>query len=72
MKRLKASKKLVAETKKLFATMLLSDKKYTDPSAVLHSIVDDFGNAIQIGEQKDIGEFSSTFLARIQEGLNAE
>ena len=72
LKRLKASKKLVNETKKLFATMLLSDKKYTDPSRVLHAIVDDFGNPIQIGEQKDIGEFNSTFLARLQEGLNAD
>jgi hypothetical protein len=64
-RRLKASKKLVLETKKLFATLSLSDKKYTDPSAVLHSIVDDYGNPIQIGEQKDIGEFNNTFLARI-------
>jgi ubiquitin carboxyl-terminal hydrolase 25/28 len=71
-KRLKASKKLVLETKKLFATLSLGDKKYTDPSAVLHSIVDDYGNPIQIGEQKDIGEFNSTFLARIQEGLHAD
>ena len=45
-KRLKASKKLVHETKKLFATLALSDKKYTDPSAVLHAIVDDYGNPI--------------------------
>jgi Ubiquitin carboxyl-terminal hydrolase len=72
MKRIKASKKLVIETKKLFATMLLSDKKYTDPSKVLQAIVDEYGNSISIGEQKDIGEFNSTFLARISEGLNAE
>lgn len=52
--------------------MALSDKKYTDPSAVLHAIVDDYGNPIQIGEQKDIGEFNSTFLSRIQEGLHAD
>lgn len=71
-KRLRASKRLVHETKKLFATLALSDKKYTDPSAVLHAIVDDYGNPIQIGEQKDIGEFNNTFLARIQEGLNAD
>jgi hypothetical protein len=56
----------------LFATLALSDKKYTDPSAVLHAIVDDYGNPIQIGEQKDIGEFNSTFLSRIQEGLHAD
>ena len=71
-KRLKASKKLVLETQKLFATLSLSDKKYTDPSAVLHAIVDDYGNPIQIGEQKDIGEFNGTFLTRIQEGLIAD
>ena len=71
-KRLRASKRLVHETKKLFATLALSDKKYTDPSAVLHAIVDDYGNPIQIGEQKDIGEFNNTFLARIQEGLNSD
>jgi ubiquitin carboxyl-terminal hydrolase 25 len=56
----------------LFATLAISDKKYTDPSAVLHAIVDDYGNPIQIGEQKDIGEFNNTFLARIQEGLHAD
>jgi hypothetical protein len=50
MKRIKASKKLVIETKKLFATMLLSDKKYTDPSKVLQAIVDEYGNPISIGE----------------------
>ena len=58
--------------KKLFAYLAKSDKKYADPSGVLHSIVDDFGNPIQIGEQKDIGEFNNNFLARIQEGLHAD
>jgi ubiquitin carboxyl-terminal hydrolase 25/28 len=71
-KRLKASKKLIFEMKKLFASLTKSDKKYTDPSGVLHAIVDDFGNPIQIGEQKDIGEFNNNFLARIQEGLKAD
>ncbi len=65
VKRIKASKKLILETKKLFATLAVTDKKYTDPSGVLHSIVDDFGKPIQIGEQKDIGEFNNNFLARI-------
>ena len=59
------------ETKKLFATLALSDKKYTDPSAVLHAIVDKYDYPIQIGKQKDIGEVNSTFLSRIQEGHRA-
>ena len=49
-KRIKESKKLVLEMKKLFATLTKSDKKYADPSGVLHAIVDDDGNPIQIGE----------------------
>lgn len=51
--------------------MTRSDKKYADPTGVLKSIVDDFGNPIEIGDQKDIGEFNSTLLARIQEGLHS-
>jgi ubiquitin carboxyl-terminal hydrolase 25/28 len=44
--------------KKLFAFMTKSDKKYADPTNVLKSIVDDLGNQIGIGDQKDIGEFN--------------
>lgn len=72
MKRIKASRKLVYEVKKLFAFLAQSDKKYADPTGVLQAIVDDFGNPIQIGEQKDIGEFNNTFLARVVEGLNGD
>jgi hypothetical protein len=54
----------------LFAFLTRSDKKYADPTDVLKAIVDDYGKTIQIGEEKDIGEFNHTFLARISEGLN--
>lgn len=30
--------------------MAKSDKKYADPAGVLKSIVDDFGNPIEIGD----------------------
>lgn len=56
--RIKASKKLIYEIKKLFAFMTISDKKYADPTNVLKALVDDFGNSVEIGEQKDIGEFN--------------
>lgn len=39
----------------LFAGMIASDKKYLDPTSVITSIVDDYGNDIPIGDQKDIG-----------------
>jgi Ubiquitin carboxyl-terminal hydrolase len=70
-KRVRASVKLILELKKLFAFLTKSDKKYADPSGVLHSIVDDYGNEIQVGEQKDMAEFNNNFLARVQEGLHA-
>lgn len=34
------------EMKKLFGSMVKSDKKYADPTGVLQSIVDDFGNPV--------------------------
>lgn len=49
--------------------MILSNKKYLDPTVVLKSLTDDFGNRILIGEQKDIGEFNMNFIERIEEGL---
>ncbi len=33
------------------------------------SLVDDFGQPLMLGEQKDIGEFNLNFLERIEEGL---
>ena len=52
--------------------MTLSAKKYTDPTGVLRAITDDQGQAIEIGEQKDMGEFNQTLLARIQDGLMSQ
>ena len=40
-----------------------------EPSAVLNSLVDDFGNQLILGDQKDVGEFNLNFLERIEEGL---
>ena len=49
--------------------MSLTNKKYTEPSDVLMALVDDFGQSLLLGEQKDIGEFNLNFLERIEEGL---
>jgi ubiquitin carboxyl-terminal hydrolase 25/28 len=40
-----------------------------DPTDVVTSVVDDNGNEIPIGDQKDIGEFNLVFFSRIDEGL---
>ena len=32
-------------------------------------VVDDYGNELAIGDQKDIGEFNLVFLSRIEDGF---
>ena len=49
--------------------MIFANRKYVDPTPVLRSLTDDFGNPILIGEQRDIGEFLLNFIERIEEGL---
>jgi ubiquitin carboxyl-terminal hydrolase 25/28 len=49
--------------------MALINKRYTEPSEVLRALVDDFGQPLPLGEQKDIGEFNLNFLERVEEGL---
>jgi len=53
----------------LLSRMVLLDKRYTEPSNVLRALVDDFGEPLKVGEQKDIGEFNLNFLQRIEEGF---
>lgn len=70
--RKKASVDLVLNLQKIFAYLICSNRKYVDPSPVLKALVDDYGNQIAIGEQKDVGEFNIVFLARIAEALEHE
>lgn len=49
--------------------MIFANRRYVDPTNVLKSLVDDFGNPVLIGEQKDIGEFNLNLIERIEEGL---
>jgi ubiquitin carboxyl-terminal hydrolase 25/28 len=70
LERLESSRQLVRNLKVLFGQMTKGYKKYADPTQVLRSLTDDQGKAVEIGEEKDIGEFSDAFLSRVQEGLN--
>eukprot|EP00347_Sterkiella_histriomuscorum_P016450 403353129 len=69
IEREKACHYLVINLAYLFSKLILTNQKYTEPSEVLRSLVDDFGQPILLGEQKDIGEFNLNFLERIEEGL---
>lgn len=66
-----ASIRLVVQLQRLFAKMIVSQSKYCDPSPVLGTLVDDFGNQVTIGEQQDVGEFGINFIARAEEGMLA-
>jgi len=50
--------------------MVLSSKKYADPSKVLKSLTKNDGKPVEIGDEQDMGEVNDTLLTRIQEGLN--
>ena len=50
--------------------MAKSDKKYADPTGVLRQLTNDNGQPVEIGPERDIGEFNDTLLSRVQEGLN--
>ena len=69
MQREKACQTLTYKLACLFSKMALTGRKYTEPSEVLRELVDDFGQPLTLGDQKDIGEFNLNFLERIEEGL---
>lgn len=63
------SYKLLAQLQRLFANMIGSCRRYVDPSLVLNSITDDLGNKIDIGHQRDVGEFNMILVSRIDEAM---
>ncbi|CAK77068.1 unnamed protein product (macronuclear) [Paramecium tetraurelia] len=68
-KRVANSVLLLKNLQNLFVLMIGSDRQFVDPKQVIHSIYDDFGKALPIGDQKDVGEFNNYFLSRIDEGM---
>lgn len=50
VKKLEASRRLIKKLQELFGSMTKSDKKYGDPTSVLHSVVDNYGNPVDVGD----------------------
>lgn len=69
MHRTKACTVFAEQLAFLLSRMVRLNKKYTEPSNVLRALVDDFGEPLKVGEQKDIGEFNLNFLQRVEEGF---
>lgn len=49
--------------------MAIGKKKYLDPSGVLQAVRDDQGDPVSIGEEKDISEYNSILLSRLQDAF---
>ena len=49
--------------------MIMTNKRYVDPSKVLKSITDGLGNPIRLGEQKDVTELNLHLVESIEEGF---
>jgi ubiquitin carboxyl-terminal hydrolase 25/28 len=60
---------LVNELQRLFGYLAASSRKSLPTSKVTSNILDDFGAVVNIGEQKDVGEFNMNFLARVHDAL---
>ena len=68
-KLVKSGMRLIEELQILFTSMALGKKKYLDPNGVLESVLDDQGDQVAIGEEKDISEYNSILLTRIQDAF---
>jgi len=68
-KLVKSGMQLIRELQILFSTMALGNKKYLDPNGVLKSVLDNQGDQVAIGEEKDISEYNSILLTRIQDAF---
>lgn len=69
-KRRKDAIQMVKNLQDLFGNLIASNQKYTDPSPVLNKCVDDMGEQVRIGDQKDIVEYAINFFERIEDVLN--
>ncbi|EFC37128.1 predicted protein [Naegleria gruberi] len=54
---------------KLFASMLLSNTNFVDPSPVMQKLKDAENKPYKIGEMQDLPEFNSLFLSRLEKGM---
>lgn len=62
----------IAALQKLLPEMAFGLRKYADPSALMGSVVDDQGEMLKIGQEKDIVEFKQLVIQRIVDAIAAE
>ena len=62
--------KLIHELKMMFTMITIGNRSYVEPKPVLASIIDDNGQQITIGDERDLREFNEIFLSRISDALS--
>jgi len=61
--------KLIHELKMMFTTIAIGMRLYVEPTPVLATIIDDGGQEITVGDERDLREFNEIFLSRISDAL---
>jgi hypothetical protein len=61
---------MILEMQKLFASLLLSNQNYVNPSQLLNTVVDDDGKKIGYGNQMDINEYLLNLIEMIVTGID--
>ncbi|KAL0482126.1 ubiquitin carboxyl-terminal hydrolase [Acrasis kona] len=56
----------IRQLQRLFAHLVLSERKYVDPSSLVNAMNNE-GVRIKIGDQEDVGEFNDQFLTKLEE-----
>eukprot|EP01135_Chromosphaera_perkinsii_P000868 Nk52_evm31s152 gene=Nk52_evmTU31s152 len=81
VKRKQSAMCCLRELQQLFAFLMLTKRKYIDPSKLVRTLMSDKNSCsspsssgtqlITVGNQQDVGEFNSFFLEHLEEGMKA-
>lgn len=52
--------------------MTAGNKSYVKPTVLINVLVDDYGNKVEVGDERDIGEFNEIMIGRVIDAMNAQ
>lgn len=64
-----ASRNMVCEFQKLSTALLYTNQSYGDPTNMINSVINDFGQKVSSGDQEDVSEYWLNLVERLEEGL---
>jgi len=63
---------VIRELQRTFGFMTAGKKSYLKPIELMNVLVDNYGNNLQIGDERDIGEFNEIMIGRVIDAMNAQ